>query len=293
VWLDPQQPEAIRSRRQLPEDLGGLRSVRFDAAQNWLLIGAASGVWVVRESDGEIVMRCDTPGAGRPKTGFNAACVSGQHVFATHSQLGFWRWALDGRASPLPLLQTRDGTPKAVRATTPLPDGRVIFSIDQRVQVYTPGSETTDVLAVADGVIHCLAAHGRMLFIGTDRGTLLRMNLDQPDDIWSPYRRSGPLESVHVRSWNDLVELVVPGADAGILGVYEQENVVVRLGSARFPIRQVDATDDVVVGLSDRRDELLVLHGHASAGEREVPLARMIGGSIQDVALVTRPATQA
>jgi len=287
AWLDPEKPQSIAARRRLPGDLGGLRSVRHLPARRWLLVGAATGVWVLREDDGEVVMRCEVPTPGRPKTGFNAACVAGAHLYGTHSQLGFWRWSLDGQVKPLPLLQTRDGLPKAVRAVTALPDGRVIYSIDARVQVCDPQTEQIDVLAAADGVIHCLAVQGDSLFMGTDRGTLLRCDWKRPADVWSPYRRSGALESVQARAWNDLVELVVPGGDAGILAVYEHENVVARLGAARFAIRQVEAADDVIVGLSDRRDELLVLNANPSQqSSYEAPLSRWLGASVQDVCLI-------
>jgi hypothetical protein len=294
VWLEPQSPESIRSRVKVPEDLGGVRSVRHVAERGWLLVGAATGVWVLRESDGAVVMRCAVPMAGRPKTGFNSACIAGEHLLATHSQLGFWRWALDGSVKPLPLLETRDGMPKAVRAVTPLPDGRAFYAVDARVQVYDPASEQVDVLTSVDGIIHCLAVHDASLLIGTDRGTLLRCDWLRPDDVWAPYRRSGPLESVQVRAWHDLVELVVPGGDSGILAVYEQENIVARLASGRFPIRQAWAGDDLLVGLSDRRDMLLVMHGASSAGGAiEAPLARLLGTTVQDVCLVTRAAESA
>lgn len=323
AWLDPADPDRIVRRRVLPGELGGVRSVQYCPRRDWLLVGAAAGVWAVHASDGEVVGQFAVPGAGQPRTGFNAAAIVGDRVFATHSQLGCWSWPLHGggeatqvfgrRADEpagatsvpgaLPSLPTvgrhsvehsmsspatprGGGAPRSVRAVTALADGRAAFAADDRVYV-SDGGVPVEIGRYGD-VVHALAADGDDVYIGTESGRVLRVSLGQPEDTWVPFRRSGPVESIVVRRWNDLVELVVPAGPLGICAVYEQEGVVSPLMESALPIRRAWACDDLVVGLSERRDRLVVLAaGHPARGGVDVPIARLLASSVQDVCIVT------
>ena len=70
--------------------------------------------------------------------------------------------------------------------------------------------------------------------------------------------------------------------------VYGNEGSASRLMQAPTSIRRVWASDDALVALAGGRDRLFVLH--VSQTEREVcdlPAARMLGHSVQDVCLIT------
>jgi len=332
VWLDPHHPDALARRVSLPPDLGGLRSVSYDAQRGWLLIGAATGVWAVDESTGQVVERFETPDAGRPRTGYNAAVIHDGWLYATHSQLGCWSWpcgagfqpaggaggspasvgesgvppvpggtgasavnavasrSRDSDSPPIPakaiLLPGEDG-PKTVRSIA-VADGRVLFAADDRVHVYDPASLDLSVLGSAGEPVYALAALGGTIYAGTAGGRLLRR--DWAGGAWATvHRLIEPIETICVRRWNDLAELVVPAGLQGILGVYGDENVVARLMDSPTPIRRAWACDDLLVGLSAQRDKLVLMSVDAPDRRgRESPLARLTGGSIQDACIVTR-----
>lgn len=291
MWLDPAGPENVVRRVTVPEEMGGLRSAAYclQGGAARLLLGAASGVWMLDAETGSVLNRFVADASTRPRTGFNVATLCNGRVFATHSQLGCWMWPVDAPANGRAILAPSGGVPKAIRAVVAADDGRVYFSADDCIHVYDPATDALAVQSAADGIVHCLALDGRTLYAGTDNGRLLRQELSRPDDWFVPFRASGPLESVQVRRWGDLVELVVPAGPQGVDAVYEEQNVVVRLVETSQSIRKAWACDDLIVGLNDRRDRLVVCR--ASQPDRkgaEAPIARMIGASVQDVCIVTR-----
>lgn len=330
VSLDPQSPETILRRTKLPQEMGGVRSVSFDAAHRWLLVGAATGIWALHAEDGNVVLRFAVPDVSPPRTGFNAAVIVGDRLYATHSQLGCWSWPLvssgvaraispcsDDRVaraispcdrdpettrsdspchtppgaqsgSAFPILVPHDGSPRTIRAVCGSADGRVLLAADDTVHAYNPATGVLEVIANADDTIHCLATLGYELFAGIADGKLLRLDLRQPEDWWVPYRTNIPIESVQARQWSDLVELIVPGGDQGVVSVYSEENVVTRLLETATPTRRAWAADDIVIALNDRRDRLTVMNSNSPDRKgRDVVLARVLGSSIQEACLVT------
>ena len=313
VWLAPTQPERVRHRVTLPDDLGGLRSVTFDGQHNVLLVGAARGVWLVAADDGQIRGRFAVPGTERPRTGFNAAVISRDRLYASHSQIGVWAWPLTAPEQPEPLFQPIRGIPRTIRAVTATDDGRLVFAADNTLRMVPPDAASCEIGPLAPDTLQCLCVLERTAYAGTSDGRVLQLDLDRPDG-WIPVHRliapaavglhpeasenaprtitppgGATLESIVARRWNDLVELAIPAGADGICGIYVQERTALRLMEARVPIRRAWACDDLLVGLSDNRDRLVVLH--ASAGGRtgtEVPVARLLGRAIQDACIVTR-----
>ncbi len=289
VWLDPAQPGEIRRQVDLPDDLGGLRSVAFDGRGS-LLVGAALGVWRVEAASGAVQTRYAVPDAAMPRTGFNASCVVGDRLYATHSQLGAWSWALDEPQDASALLTPAAGVPRTIRAVTPDARGRILFATDDRVRAFDADGGEVWQSAAADSSIHCVAPLEDTLYIGTAGGTLLRVGLERPAPWISVHRILGAVESLAARRWDDLVELVLPAAGDGVVGVYGEEGIVSRLLEAPVPVRRVWACDDTLVALSETRDRLIVLAGDCPERTgREALLARALGRPIQDACLVSEP----
>lgn len=290
LWLAPSGQGL--SRCTLPADLGGLRSARFCEAHNKVLIGAATGVWVLNPRDGAVVQRFSVPFTAAPQTGFNSAAIVGERLIATHSQLGCWSWSASGSGQPRCLLEPRSGRPSAIRSAAATSDGRVVFAADDRVLAWDGSESPPHELTAVDEVIQVLDVLENELFLGTKGGRLLRLKLSQPEDCWVLYRAAGALETVRARRWDDLVEVVIPGGSQGVLAVYERENVISQLVESAVPVRRAWASDDLVVALSELRDRLVILRAESSGRTgQEMPLARTLGGSIQDVCLVTQEAS--
>ncbi len=297
VWLDPAQPEQILQRISVDESLGGLRSVSFSGERGWLLVGAARGVWALSAGDGTVVGSYLVPEAGQPRTGFNAAVIAGERLVATHSQLGCWSWPIAQPQQVTAHLRPADGIPKTIRAVTTGAGGQVLFAADDRVYIIRDAGEEMHTTSPVTAPITCLATLGDEIYAGTADGRVWSQSpAGHPGladaDTWTVVHHTrSALESIVVRSWGDLVELVIPAGGDGISGVYPETGVVARLVESLVPVRRVWASDDALVGLSENRDRLTVLHtSMPGRAGRSVPLARLLGGLIQDACLVTSEA---
>lgn len=291
-WINPQNPATPARRSAALSDLGPLRSVAA-VSDGRLLVGAALGVWLLDAHEGRVIQRFATPGVSSARTGFNTVTLGpDERVYATSSQLGCWAWSIAGGESER-ILAPDGGAPRAIRAITVTDDGRLFFAADDCVHVYRPGAdEPLSTLGCADDMIHALAIVDQRLYVGVEDGRLLRTELDQPDAWVTVQRFIDPIESVTTRHWDDLFEIIVAAGDQGVLAVYDEQSAVVPLVRANCPIRRAWASADLVVGLSAARDRLLAQRD--DGGEAvEIPIARVSGRSIQDVALLTESAPPA
>jgi hypothetical protein len=187
------------------------------------------------------------------------------------------------------VLTPEEGVPRRIRAVVATDDGRVLFAADDCVHVYRSETEELGVLSAAEDVIHCMAALENKLFVGTAGGKLFRVDLNHPDDWWLVQQTAGVIESVEPRRWTDLIELVVPAGPRGVSGIFDDQRVVTHLLESSTPIRRAWACDDVVVGLNQLRDRLIVMNANLPERTgREARIAQMTGQSIQDACIVTR-----
>jgi len=275
----------------LGDDLGPLRSIRFcrlaPDQRAVLLVGATCGVWMLDADSGQTLAQYAVPDAGSPRTGFNAATIVGDRLFASHSQLGVWTWALAETQRPEPILRPREGVPRTIRGVTATADGRVVFSADERVVIRSPAAGLHE-SQPAPGVIQCLATEEDTLYVGTSNGVLVCSTL--AGGPWRQlYRVGTPFESIQPRRFMDLLELVIPAGSAGICGLYAEEGLLARLVETSMPVRRAWASDDLLVGLSELRDRLIVMTADQPLRcGREVAIARQTGHLIQDACIVTR-----
>ncbi len=291
AWLDPAAPHALARQVTLPDDLGGLRSVDYDAAADTLLVGAATGVWRIHAGDGSVQARFAVPKPGEVRTGFNGSVIGGERLYATHSQLGAWSWSLARPAEAVPLLRPVAGVPKTVRGVLIDAQGRVLLAADTRVRAFDAAGDELWSTGAAESSIQCLAALEERLYAGTASGALLCCDVRLPGEWLVVHRGTSAIESVQARRWDDLVELVIPTGATGVAGVYAEEGLVARLMEASQPVRRAWACDDTLVGLTENRDRLIVLTATMPGRTGvEVPVARLLSHAVQDVALVTQRA---
>ncbi len=286
LWLSP----ALREQRRttLPDTFGGLRSLALDEQRGELLIGAARGAWVVRASDGEVVRGLRGPESGPLRTGFNSLLRVADSYFGTHSQIGLVQWT--GAAEARVLFPVLDGAPQAVRSVVPGPGGAVFFSADDAVQRYDPALDEVSVHTSAGETIAALRAHEFTLLASTAQGRLLRQDVRQPEDWWAPFRASHPIEAFAVRELGGVLEIVAPAGSAGLVSIFDEQNLTLRRLDSASPIVRAWASDDLILGLTHLRDKLLIAPAGADTPAAELAVARMLGGPVQDSVLVTAPA---
>ena len=294
VWIDPQNPTEIARRVSFDETLGPLRSVTYAADRDVLQIGAARGVWVLNAHAGELPTAYEIPCEQQPRTGVNATTVQGDLLYATHSQLGCWCWSLNAPDAPGSVLVPRNGRPRTIRAVTLLDDHRVAFAADDAVHIAYSDRDELETLPTAEASISSLCVVNDRLYAGTDEGAVLAIELNAPS-VWRRLHQiSGRVESIAPRVWNDMVELVIPAGNQGIYGLFGDESAVVRLAETPSAVRRVWATDDVLVGLSEARDQLYIMNAAwGGRATRTALVARWAGHSIQDATVVMRSVTQA
>jgi len=287
LWFDPERVEQPLRVVHLDDSLGGLRSVTYCPQHDLLLVGAARGVWTISAADGSALAAYPVKSSEAPRTGFNAAAVAGDLLFASHSQLGVWAWPLSAPEAGEQRYEPIAGTPKTIRAVVPAGD-RVLFAADDVVHMLALANDDHELSPPAPEVIQCLAVDGRTVYAGVTDGVLASLNIDRPDG-WVPlHRATSGFESIVLRHWSDLLELVIPAGSAGVQGVYPQQGIVARLMESTVPIRRVWASDDLLVALSENRDRLLVMTQDAPDRRgREIPIGRMLGRSIQDATIIT------
>ena len=144
-------------------------------------------------------------------------------------------------------------------------------------------------LSAATDVIHCMTTLENKLFVGTGDGRLFSVDLNHPDDWWLVQQMPAAIESVQARRWTDLIELVVPAGPRGISGIYGEQHVVTDLLASATPIRRAWACDDLVVGLNQLRDRLVVMNANLPERTgRDVRIGRMTGQSVQDACIILR-----
>jgi hypothetical protein len=287
LWFDPDRIEQPLRTLHLDDSLGGLRSVTYSPERDLLLVGAARGVWTVAAADGTVAARYAVPADEQPRTGFNTAVIAGDWLFASHSQLGLWAWPLESPDAGEPRYRPISGTPKTVRAALTAGE-RLLFAADNVVHMLALAGDDHELSPPAPGSIQCLAVDGRTLYAGTTGGDVASINIDRPDGWTLLHRAAFGLESIILRRWTDLLELVIPAGAAGVHGIYPQQGIVARLMETGVPVRRVWASDDVLVAMSDNRDRLLVMtEDSAERIGRTIPIGRMVGHSVQDAAIVT------
>lgn len=290
--LDPHASQGPAQRIALDDSLGGLRSVRTAPERGLLLVGAARGVWTVDVESLAVAGRYEAPAATLPRTGFNAAAIAGDRLFATHSQLGAWTWALADPRDARPLLQPARGVPAAIRSAVAQGE-RVYITADDCVHEFAADGSPLRVFDSGGAPIMSIAVLDEMLFIGTADGRLLAARLDLPgadagDELELLHHGPAPLESIVARRWSDLLEVIIPAGPAGVLAVYPDERIVTPLLQAPLALRRAWASDDCVVGLSERRDRLYIMTADSPLRTgAEVLLPRCCGGAVQDAWIVT------
>jgi len=256
-----------------------------------VLVGAQSGVLLLDANNGELLAAYPVPGTHELRFGFNSVALSGSRLVATHSELGCWTWTRDRPDSAVSLLTPEGGIPRTIRAATFSDDGHVLFALDSAIRVHAPDGALVRTLEIGRGGVHDLAVSGEQVFAVTADGLLLADCWTAPQAWQVLHRRAHPIESLALRRWDDLVELVIPAGEDGVLGVYGDVGIVAQLVAAPVRVRRAWACDDLIVGLSEIRDRLVVLNANVpDSVPQQAPTTRLTRHSIQDVCIALRRA---
>jgi hypothetical protein len=280
-------------RLSITAEAGPVRSVQraSDAKRpRSLLLGAGTGVYEMSLEAGgpELILLV----AGKPEVhgGFNSVAKTGDIVYASHSELGIWRWRLNEAGPGQPVLTSMTQQAKAVRGIQ-IFDDDVYCALDDRVlrwpvsashpapEFFYSGSRST---------ISVICPSEKGLFAGNSDGEVLH---------WAESDRSEPqvLHAGSHRAVESLWFLPTQGVDrliladtslcahARVLG----DNFTCRYEAGGQTVRRVEVADDLLVATNDLRDRLFLWKlGEPGRPFATINVAAITQHSIQDVCLV-------
>ncbi len=237
--------------------LGYLRSVRtaVTARDGAIVIGGAQrGVYVTKEGDvegngrRELVFPREPAGQG----GVNAAAYFDGHIYATHSEIGLFRWDLDGIGRGEPLFAHVTGGHDSTRGVTILPDGKLFFASGPdlfRSDLVRPEDQPTTFRGL-DESITAFVVTREEVFGGTKAGRILRWSMSDPGSPREQtVRKSEPIFMLRIAEIGGAPHLVVGAKEHGLTAVSLEDGRAVDY-RGKDQIRWVDGASDYVYGVS-------------------------------------------
>lgn len=288
LWFSPNGGDKPARKESLPSPLGPLRSIRIDQRGDHrvFLIGARNGVFVLDPEASPEPTAYSFNVAGTLRGGVNSACIVGDSLYASHSEVGLIRWHLvEPTASQVVMADSTRGA-KAVRDVQASDDGRLWFTVDSRVLGWRPDTDEAPVMLHANAIVHSLLVDGRNAYAGLDSGAILHWDLRDTETANVLQFPGG--DSVH-----SLVKLTGGGAPR-LLSADKRTHLTLRvLGESYYaeyrwkkPLRWVAGADDVIVAVDDLRDSIVLWRPDIpEEPTATIPVARAHGHAIQDIVL--------
>ncbi len=295
LFFDPQSFDAPQSTIMMPDTIGPVRSVQIhlDASDEWrLFVGASRGVHEMPADGTGTVITYATDAGDDVKGGVNSVALAGDRIFASHSELGLLHWPRGGERQPSTVMPERTRRAKAVRCVRFFA-GAVFFSTDDEINrlpadaideepITFSGSRSliTSICPAVDG-LYAGNAVGQILFWPEGDTT-------QPETLHAGRQRSA--ESVTLLDFGGLRRLFYTDTSLAVFARVVGDTFTCRYEAGGQTLRRVEVAPDVIIATNDVRDRLIVWTPGQPASPRDVvPIARLTGHSIQDVALI--PAT--
>lgn len=288
IAFAPSSPREPTSRLNLSSEAGPLRSLHLSiaAGQAALLVGAKSGVHIVNLGDRPSLRQTYALTEPPPlRHGFNAAAILGDHLYATHSEIGLVRWAL---TEPTRHEQCLGDVTKGARTIRDLQvddSGRLWFSVDSRVVSWAPGTDAAVTVLTAPTSVNAVIVAGDLVYAGLSDGTVLCRPTDGPGEPATVRRSDRPVQSLAWLAGGGAPRLLIadgrPRLDLQVIGdAYRVEY------RCRWDLCWGFAAEDWIVGVNAPRDQLVIWQINAPEEPAAMTsIGRLCGHSIQDVAM--------
>jgi len=292
--LDPADPHQPLQRRPLQGQAGLLRSVQWAGQEKGpplLLVGAQRGVYLLDTGLAQPPQVYGLPGEGGPlRGGVNSVALSGQHLLASHSEVGLLRWRRDQPESGELLLAEQTGSAEAVRHVRRVGEW-VWLTIDHRVLRLPADDLRAESATSFEGnaiAVTALYVDQARVLAGTQTGQILVWDLDDPG---TPrvleHGRGRPVGSVRVLPSGGLDRLIFADCSPGVTARFLTDAFACRYAGGGQELRWVLAAGDLIAAVNTQRDRLLLWHPYEPAEPFAVlPIARWTGHSIQDACLI-------
>jgi len=296
LFYDPTTGEGPERTVALGGRIGPLRSVqcvRDAEGRLHLLVGAARGVYDVTLDAQSEPTAYAIPQAAEVRGGVNSAVLVGEHLLASHSEVGLLRWSRRPPNEPTRLLENLTRGAQAVRNVC-FYDGQAYCSVDQTVLAFNEDPATQGnvrIFAGSNSLITavCPAADG--IYAGNAEGAILHWPVTEEQNSPAPQRlhvgNGRPAESLHLLAVGGLSRLVFTDTSPAVHTRVIGDSFTCRYEAGGQTLRRVEAAPDLLVATNELRDRLL-LWSPSSPGSPSgtIPVSRQTGHSVQDVCLL-------
>jgi hypothetical protein len=296
LFFDPHATAEPQRRLTVDGPLGALRSGQIAGADDaTLLLGAATGVYVVRGDDRPVAYAFSP--RVTPRGGVNAAAASGAHLLGSHSEHGVLHWPLGNpSAAPRELFGRWTPSAKAIRHVQ-FALGRLWCSVDDMILAAPVEALEDDDVAAVDaaaveyrpglGVITALCVVDEGIFVGSAEGRVARLALDggSPEILHAGSRR--PVESIVVRPAGGVPVLLFADTSLAVHCRVLGDVFTCRYEAGGQTIRRAEFADDLIAATTDVRDRVVLwTPDEPSRPAGVIAVSRLTGRSVQDVCLI-------
>jgi len=272
---------------------GAVRSVQAatdDDGYQYLLLGAATGVYRIPVGKSAADVTCVVPGAPAVRGGFNSAVMAGGRVFASHSELGIYCWEMTKPDQPEKLLEPVTREAKTIRGIAHF-DGDVYCAIGDRIVrfgVDGPADRPDALYTGSRSTITAIRPTQRGLFAGNSQGDVLHWEKPdpaRPELLHSSKERA--VESIWLLSSCGIDRLIFSNTSVCVFARVLGDNFTGRYEAGGQTLMRAEAADDLLVAMSEVGDRLICW----SSGNPQRPIATIIiaqmAGHMRDVCLLT------
>lgn len=227
-----------------------LRSVRtVESPRGAFLVGGSKrGVSTVRLDDSMEVLDYPLPPGGQVRGGVNSVAMTGDAIYATHSEYGLARWQANrpGEAPDM-IYEEITRKSKTTRAVQ-MQEGRLLFTSGHHVFTAPADASGEPVKYVSsiESPVTCVAAAARTIFAGTENGSIVCWKVDAPDQPVVLVRKREPIVNLRLARICAIPHLIYSARDLSVRARVIGQNLETSYESDGAPIGILDAASDLI-----------------------------------------------
>ncbi|HLY12001.1 MAG TPA: hypothetical protein VKW04_22055 [Planctomycetota bacterium] len=246
-----------------------LRSVRSVESPRgpYLVGGSKHGVSTVRLDGTMEVLDYPLPPGGPIRGGVNSIAMTGDAIYATHSEFGLARWQADRPGDEPDMvyeeLTRRNKTTRAVQ----MQEGRLLFASGRHVYSAPADASGEPVKYVSsiESPVTCVAAAARTIFAGTENGSIVCWKVASPDQPVVLVRKREPIVNLRLARICAIPHLIYSARDLSVRARVIGQNLETSYESDGAPIGVLDAASDMICASDGDGRRLLLWKSTAPA----------------------------
>jgi hypothetical protein len=246
-----------------------LRSVRYVETPkgDFLVGGSRHCVYAVAFTEEMQVLEYPLPAGRSAKGGVNSVALSGDSLFATHSEYGLARWRLDRPEEAAELLYPEVTRPHKTTRACSAQDGRLLFASGHHVYSAAAdgGGEPVKYISSVEAPVSCVASAARTIFAGTESGSILCWKADAPDQPVVLVRKRDAIVNLRLAKICGIPHLIYSAKDLSVRARVVGQNLETSYESDGASVGVLDAASDLICASDANGRKVLVWKATAPA----------------------------